>query len=104
MNTLLKNCQTGSNGLIESNPELSLGSDHTDPNRLALAFWVLLPLLLRMFLLLEGLRQQHKLAVDVLEEQPSLSDFRHGEFIARASTPAGVGVAVSNTVLIPIGV
>ena len=84
MNTLLKNCQTGSNGLIESNPELSLGSDHTDPNRLALAFWILQPFFFCAFLRLEGLRNGREFRADVFEKEPLLSDFGHEGFITRA--------------------
>jgi hypothetical protein len=64
--------------------ELTLGSDHADPNRFALAFWVLLSRRLSLFLLLERLRQGRKLAVDVLEEQPPLDDSGHERFIAQA--------------------
>lgn len=67
------------------NAELTLCSDHADPNRLALAFRVIQPCLLRLFLRLERFRQRHKLAVDVFEEQPPLSDFGHEELIARGA-------------------
>jgi hypothetical protein len=50
------------------NAELALDSDYPDPNGLALALWILLPRLLRLFLLFEGLRQRRKLPTDVLEE------------------------------------
>jgi len=48
----------GALGMTESNlGQLTLGLDHTDPNRFALTFRVLRPRLLSRFLLLEGLRQ-----------------------------------------------
>lgn len=68
---------------------LTLGSDHADPNRLALAFPAPQPHPLRLFLCLEGLRKRRKLAVDVLEEEPLLGDFRHEKFIARAAVVLG---------------
>ena len=64
-------------GIVMLNAELTLTSDHADPNRLALAFWVLQPSLLRVFLPLEGLRQGRKLPTDVFEEQPPLYDSGH---------------------------
>ena len=65
---------------------LGLRSDHSDPNRFALAFWILQPRLLCVFLLLEGLRQGRKLPTDVLEEKPPLDDFGRGEVIARGAS------------------
>ena len=68
---------------------LGLRSDHSDPNRFALAFWILQPRLLCVFLLLEGLRQGRKLPTDVLEEQPPLDNFGHAQFIAQADPACG---------------
>jgi|KBSMisStaDraftv2_1062788.scaffolds.fasta_scaffold395055_1 hypothetical protein len=64
---------------------LGLLSDHANSNRLALAFRILQPHLLRVFLLLEGLRQGRKFAFDVLEEQLPLDDFDHEKLIAPAA-------------------
>jgi hypothetical protein len=57
---------------------LTLGSDHADSNRLALAFRVLQPCLLGSFLCRERFRQRSEFTTDVLEKQPSLDDFGHG--------------------------
>ena len=76
-------------GIVTQNAELTCGSHHADPNRLALTFWIPQPLLLRLFLFLEGLRQRRKLAVDVFEEQPPLDDFGHCKFIAQAPPTCG---------------
>jgi len=62
---------------IEWNVKLTLGSDHADPNRLALVFRVLQPCLLGLFLCRERLRQGRELPADVFEEQPPFSDFGH---------------------------
>lgn len=62
--------------------ELTLGSDHPDTNRLALAFRILLPFPFCLFLFLERLRKQRKLPAEVLEEEPPLNWFGHEEFIA----------------------
>jgi hypothetical protein len=56
---------------------LGLRSDHADPNRLALPFWVLQPCLLGLFLCCERFRQRSEFTTDVLEKQPSLDDFGH---------------------------
>ncbi len=55
---------TKQESLVARNVELTVGSNHADPNRLALTFRVLQPCLLRVFLFLEELRQGRKLAVD----------------------------------------
>ena len=52
-------------------------SDHADPNRFPLSFWMFQTCLLRLFFVLEGLRQRRKLPIDVLEEQPLLDYFWH---------------------------
>ena len=57
--------------------ELTFGSDHSDPNRLALAFWILQPRLLSLFLCRERFRQRSEFTTDVLEKQPSLDDSEH---------------------------
>ena len=57
--------------------DLTLGSDHADPNRLALALRILQPRLLRLCLRLEGLRERRELPADVFEEEPPFSDFGH---------------------------
>ncbi len=62
---------------LTRNTQLTLGSDHADPNSLALAFWILQPCLLRLLLVLERLRQRRKLTADVLEEQPPFNDSGH---------------------------
>jgi len=67
------------------NAELTLGSDHADPDRLALFFRVLLACLLRLCLRLEGLRERRELPADVFEEEPPLNDFEHERIIARAA-------------------
>jgi len=54
--------------------ELALGSNHADPNRLALAVWVLQPCLLGLFLCRERFRQRSEFTTDILEKQPSLDD------------------------------
>jgi hypothetical protein len=77
-------------GIVTRNAELSLGSDYADPNRLALALRILLPRLLRLFLLPEGLRQARKLTTDVLEERPPLNYFGHVSFIAQAVLVCGM--------------
>jgi hypothetical protein len=59
------------------NADLALSSDYTDPDRVALFFWILQARLLRLLFVLERFRQGRKLAVDVLEEQPPLDDFGH---------------------------
>jgi len=71
------------------NADLTLGANHTDPDRLALAFWILQPRLLCVFLLLEGLRQRPKLSTDVPEEQPPLNDSGHLKLIAQAAPTSG---------------
>ena len=70
------------------NADLTLGANHTDPDRLALAFWILQPRLLCVFLLLEGLRQRRKLA-SVVSEQPPLNDSGHLKLIAQAAPTSG---------------
>ena len=67
------------------NADLTLDSNYADPNRLAHTFWILQTCLLRLFLLLERLRQRRKLTVDVLEEEPLLNHFGHVNFIAQAA-------------------
>ena len=74
--------------MVMGNAELTVGSNSADPNRLALAFGILQPHLLRLFLRLEGLRKRRKLATDVLEEQPPLRDFEHERFVARSVSSA----------------
>jgi hypothetical protein len=69
--------------------ELSLGSDHADPNCLALAFWILQPCLLGLFLCRERFRQRSEFTTDVLEEQPSLNNSGHLKFIAQAALTCG---------------
>lgn len=59
------------------NAELALSSDHADRNRLALAFRILQPCLLGLFLCRERFRQRSEFATDVLKKQPSLDDFGH---------------------------
>ena len=71
------------------NAELTLGSDDADPNCLAVAFRVLQPRLLGSSLRLEGLRERRKLAADIFEEEPPLSDFGHLKFIAQPSPTCG---------------
>jgi hypothetical protein len=66
------------------NADLTLGANHTDPNRLTLTFWILQPCLLRLLFVLEWFRQGRKLTTDVLEEQPPLDYFGHVSFIAQA--------------------
>jgi len=56
---------------------LGIRSDHADPNRLALAFRVLQPCLLGLFLCRERFRQWSEFTTDILEKQPSLDDFGH---------------------------
>ena len=68
-----------------SSPLRTLGADHSDSNGLALAFWILQPRLLRLFLFLEGLRQWRKLTSDVFKEQPPLNDSGHLKLIAQAA-------------------
>jgi hypothetical protein len=70
--------------------DLTLGSDYSDSNRFALTFGILLPRLLGLFLLLEGLRERRKLTIDVLEEQPPLNDSGHPKFIAQAVLVCGM--------------
>ena len=67
--------------------ELTLGSDHADPNRLALTFRILQPCLLCASLRLEGLGQGRELPADIFEEEPPLGDFGHEEFIAWSAQP-----------------
>lgn len=71
--------------------DLNLGSDNADPNRLALFFWILQSRLLCAFLRPEGLGQGRELPADVFEEEPSLNDFGHERFIARAALGAPTG-------------
>ncbi len=73
---------------------LGLRSDYADPNRFALAFWILLPRLFCHFLPLEGLRQGRELSADVFEEEPPLSDFGHDGFMARAAAGRSNGLTV----------
>ena len=56
---------------------LGLRSDHADPNRFALAFRVIQPRLLRLFLGRERFRQRSEFTTHVREKQPPLSDFGH---------------------------
>jgi hypothetical protein len=61
--------------------ELTFGSDHSDPNRLGLFFWILQPRSLCAFLRPEGLRQRGELPANVFQQEPPLNDFGHGRFI-----------------------
>jgi hypothetical protein len=69
--------QGAPNGMVTRKAELTLGSDHADPNRLALALRVVQPCLLGLFLSRERFRQRSEFTTDILEKQPSLDDFGH---------------------------
>ncbi len=71
------------------NADLTLGANHTDPDRLALTFWILQPCLLCAFLRFKRLGQGRELPADVFEEKPPLSDFGHVQFIARGAQRCG---------------
>ena len=80
--------------------ELTLGANHTDPDRLALFFWILQPRLLCSFLRLEGLGQGRELPADVFEEEPPFNDFGHEKCIAQTAPVCGrshEGMVVAGT-------
>jgi hypothetical protein len=62
------------------NVELTLGSDHADPNRFAVSFWIFQPCLLGLSFVIEGPRERRELHAHVLEEEPSLYDSGHVTF------------------------
>lgn len=68
---------------------LGFHSDHSDPNRLALAFGVFQPRLLRLFLGREWFRQRSEFTTDVSEEETPFDNLEHAQFITQPSPTCG---------------
>jgi hypothetical protein len=72
--------------------QLCFSSDHTEPNCFAVSFRVFRTRLFRKLFCLEWLRQWRKLPTDIFEQQPSLDNFWHLEYIARLRKEADADV------------